>query len=350
MKIALITDTHFGAREGRVVFHDHFQRFYENVFFPICEQRGITTIIHGGDTFDRRKYIDYYSLKRCREYFFEPLAATGMRMYVLVGNHDICLRNTLEINSPDLLLREFYDIIPIMRPQVIELDGVKFLLMPWICSDNNDESNRMLREAAAEICIGHFEISGFQMYKGLESHEGFDTKTFQRFDTVFSGHYHHASSSGNIRYFGSPYEIIHSDYNDPRGFYIFDTETRQLEFIQNPYTLFDRFVYDDSKLDPSTVDVSRFKNKFVKIVVQKKTDYYKFDTFLDRVFNCGAHDIKILEDLAEMSSEELDESIDIEDTQTILTHYIENSEVTVNREELSKYMNQLYIEAVNVAL
>ena len=32
----------------------------------------------------------------------------------------------------------------------------------------------------------------------------------------------------------------------PRGFHIlFDTETRELEFIQNPYEMFHKIYYDD---------------------------------------------------------------------------------------------------------
>lgn len=346
MKIAMITDTHFGAREGRHIFHDFFAKFYTNVFFPTLRERGITTVLHLGDLFDRRKYIDYYSLKRSREYFFEPMR--DFKMHVLVGNHDIALRNSLDINSPELLLSEYTNIKPISEPTVIGVNSASFLMLPWVCADNYAKSMDMLKTAKADLCCGHFEISGFSMYKGMESHEGFDAGLFDRFDMVFSGHYHHRSSRSNIHYLGNPYEITHMDYNDQRGFHIFDTETRELTFIPNPYTIFERFVYDDTNVDPQSIDVSLFTEKFLKIVVQKKTDFYKFDTFLDRVYNCGAHDIKILEDIAEMAADELDDSIDIEDTQSILHHYIKSADVTVDREKLSTYMKQLYVEAVNI--
>lgn len=346
MKIAMCTDTHFGAREGRQIFHDFFAKFYTNVFFPTLRERGITTVLHLGDLFDRRKYIDYYSLKRSREYFFEPMR--DFKMHVLVGNHDIALRNSLDINSPELLLSEYTNIKPISEPTVISVNSASFLMLPWVCADNYAKSMDMLKTAKADLCCGHFEISGFSMYKGMESHEGFDAGLFDRFDMVFSGHYHHRSSRSNIHYLGNPYEITHMDYNDQRGFHIFDTETRELTFIPNPYTIFERFVYDDTNVDPQSIDVSLFTEKFLKIVVQKKTDFYKFDTFLDRVYNCGAHDIKILEDIAEMAADELDDSIDIEDTQSILHHYIKSADVTVDREKLSTYMKQLYVEAVNI--
>lgn len=92
MKVAIITDTHFGARDGKEIFHSYYEKFYSKVFFPALRERGIKTLLHLGDVFDRRKYIDYYSLKRCREYFFEPLAQTKIKTHMLVGNHDIAAR------------------------------------------------------------------------------------------------------------------------------------------------------------------------------------------------------------------------------------------------------------------
>lgn len=351
MKIAIISDTHFGAREGRGVFHDYFQKFYDTTFFPECERRGIKTVLHLGDLFDRRKYIDYFSLKRCREYFFDPLDESDMRMFILVGNHDIALRNSLNVNSPSLLLQDYDRITTIVEPGVYNVGAeMEMLLVPWICPENREASLRVMETGRTDICFGHFEISGFSMYRGMESHDGLDRKLFKRFDIVCSGHFHHRSYDDGILYVGSPYEITHNDYNDPRGFHIFDTETREIEFIHNPHKLFERYVYDDTMSDPSKVDVSYFKDKFIKIVVQKKTDYYKFDTFLDKVYNCGAHDIKVMEDISELSPEELDETIDIEDTVSILTHYVKAADVTVDRDELAKYMKQLYVEAVNVAV
>ena len=58
MKIALITDTHFGARNDSLLFLDFFRKFYENIFFPTLKERGIKEIIHLGDVVDRRKFIN----------------------------------------------------------------------------------------------------------------------------------------------------------------------------------------------------------------------------------------------------------------------------------------------------
>lgn len=343
MKVALITDLHFGVRGGKELFHAHFQKFYQTVFFPTLAARGVDTVIDLGDTFDNRKNIDFNSIKRAQEYFFDPARAAGLKIHMLVGNHDIYLRNSLAINSPELLLREYSNVFPIDSPAELRLGSTKFLMLPWICADNYIESMALLKDSDAQIVCGHLEISGFQMHAGQESHEGFETGVFSRFKQVFSGHYHHRSSKGNITYLGNPYEMTWSDYNDPRGFHIFDTETHELEFIENPHTLFTRVEYRDTK----DFDFSILKDQFVKIVVHQKTDYYAYDQFLDRAINSGAHDVKVIENLADLVADELDDDVSVEDTQSILRHYVERAEVDVDREKLADYMSGLYVEALN---
>ena len=59
MKIALLNDTHFGARNDSPAFLDYFMRFYNEIFFPYCKENNITTLIHLGDVVDRRKFINF---------------------------------------------------------------------------------------------------------------------------------------------------------------------------------------------------------------------------------------------------------------------------------------------------
>ena len=51
MKVAIITDQHFGCRKNSKLFHDYFLKFYNDVFFPTLEKEGIDTIVDMGDTF-----------------------------------------------------------------------------------------------------------------------------------------------------------------------------------------------------------------------------------------------------------------------------------------------------------
>ena len=348
MKVAIITDQHFGARNDSIAFLDFFEKFYDNTFFPALDANSINTVLVLGDTFDRRKYVNFYALDRAKKMFFDKLEERGIRVHMLAGNHDTYYKNTNEVNSPDLLLVEYGNIDVISKPETIVVDGTSICMMPWICPENYQESLDHIKNTKAEICMGHFEIAGFAMYRGMESHDGLAKETFEKFDLVFSGHYHHRSSDKHIHYLGNPYELTWQDYNDPRGFHLFDLDTRELEFICNPYRMFERIEYNDKDQDPVDLDVLELEQKYVKLVVVNKTDFYKFDKFIQKLYNKGCHEIKIIEDMSEFQDGEIGEEINLEDTLSVLSHYVDSIETDVDKEQIKTYMRTLYTEAVNI--
>jgi DNA repair exonuclease SbcCD nuclease subunit len=348
LKVAIITDQHFGARNDSIAFLDFFEKFYDNTFFPALDANSISTVLVLGDTFDRRKYVNFYALDRAKKMFFDKLEERGIRVHMLAGNHDTYYKNTNEVNSPDLLLVEYGNIDVISKPETIVVDGTSICMMPWICPENYQESLDHIKNTKAEVCMGHFEIAGFAMYRGMESHDGLAKETFEKFDLVFSGHYHHRSSDKHIHYLGNPYELTWQDYNDPRGFHLFDLDTRELEFICNPYRMFERIEYNDKDTDPIDLDVLELEQKYVKLVVVNKTDFYKFDKFIQKLYNKGCHEIKIIEDMSEFQDGEIGEEINLEDTLSVLSHYVDSIETDVDKEQIKTYMRTLYTEAVNI--
>ena len=228
MKVALITDQHFGARNDSIHFLDFYEKFYKECFFPTLDSLGISTVLILGDTFDRRKYINFYSYKRAREMFFDKLAERDVQVYMLAGNHDTYFKNTNDVNSPELLLQEYNNITVIDTPQTIHLNYENAMhdicMMPWICLENYENSMAEMKNTSAKLCMGHFEIEGFTMHRGMVSEGGLNRDIFGKFDMVFSGHYHHRSHSDNIHYLGNPYELTWQDYGDTRGFHIFDID------------------------------------------------------------------------------------------------------------------------------
>ena len=350
MKIALLTVTHAGARNDSLIFDEFFERFYKKCFFPYLQDHGIDTIIHLGDAFDKRKTINFQTLKNVKRYFFDKVKDHGITMHMIAGNHDTSYKNTNTVNSLDILLGEYDNIITYAEHRVVDFGGTDILLMPWICADNYDHSITELKNSRADICFGHFEIASFSMSKGTVNEHGMSPDLFGRFDLVCSGHFHHRSTKGNIVYLGSPYEITSADYNDPRGFHIFDTETRELEFIPNPFTIFDKFHYDDTRFDPDGVDISGATGKFVKVVVIHKKDPVKFERFIDRINKKNPADLKIVEDYSEFESDLVDdeEDIDVADTFTLLSTYIDSIDTDANRDRIKEYMKSLYLEAIHL--
>ena len=347
MKVAIITDQHFGARNDSITFLDFFQKFYDDTFFPSLDAAGINTVLILGDTFDRRKYVNFYALDRAKKMFFDKLEERGIRVHMLAGNHDTYYKNTNDVNSPDLLLREYNNIDVIDSPETIVIDGTGICMMPWICPENYQESIDEMKNTKAEICMGHFEIAGFAMHRGMESHDGLSKEIFDKFDMVFSGHYHHRSDDGHIYYLGNPYELTWQDFKDTRGFHLFDLERRELEFIPNPNTMFERVEYDDKDCEPIDLDIIDLTGKYVKLVVVNKTDYYKFDKFIQKLYNKGCYEIKIIEDFSEFEEGQIDEEINLEDTVSVLSNYVDSIETDVDKEQIKTFMRTLYTEAVN---
>jgi len=344
MKIAIITDTHWGVKKGSKHFHDYFELFYKNVFFPTIEERGIKTVIHMGDAFDNRKGIDFWGLDWTRRVVLEPLRK--YEVYMLVGNHDIFFRNSTIINAIDLLLQEYENVIPISSPKEFCIDGLDTLMLPWICTDNRGETDELLKNTKAKVVFGHLELAGFAAYPGHIQAEGMDASVFKKFDKVYSGHYHTKSDDGRIHYLGNPYQMFWNDVDDVRGFHIFDTDTYELEHFKNPYNMFERIYYEDT--DCKKFDISYLQDKIVKVVVRKKTDQLKFDKFIDKLLKANCLDLKVVE-IIDINDGNVDcEEITAEDTLSILDKYVEDAEFDLDKSMIKKLLRDVYKEALEI--
>ena len=168
MKIALITDTHWGIRNDNVNFHDNTKKFLEEVFFPYIDKNEVTKIIHLGDLVDRRKYVNFLTAKRLREDFLEPLWDRKLETHIIVGNHDVFYKNTNKVNSLKELVSGNYDNINVyIKPTEINLGGVDILLLPWINDENREEALNTINTAKSKVVMGHLELRGFEMFRGL---------------------------------------------------------------------------------------------------------------------------------------------------------------------------------------
>ena len=349
MKIAIITDTHFGARNDNQNFNEYFYKFYEKVFFPTLKERGIKTCVHMGDVVDRRKFISYKIANDFRNRFIKRFGELGIDLHIIIGNHDTYYKNTNEVNAMEELVgKDRHKIYT--EPEVVTFDDIPIQFIPWINAGNHNASMAALSRSPASIAMGHLEINGFEMQKGFPMSGSHDKELFRRFDTVFSGHFHHKSEDGQIFYLGTPYEIYWNDYQDPKGFHIFDTATRELERIVNPYGIFEKIYYDDSENDYSKHKFSKYRDKYVKLIVVNKKDLYGFDQFVDKLLKADAYEVKIIEDFSELDPANVSDEIieKTEDTMTLLENYIDELDVTLDKERLKGTMRSLYTEAQDI--
>ena len=342
MKLLLITDQHFGVRNDSPAYIKNYRAFYEGTVLPYIDKHKITNVVCLGDTFDRRKSINYASLDAAKEMWFEPLAQRNVHMDMIVGNHDIYYKNTLKVNSPALLLKDYDNITVHTEPTDIEIGGLSIFLLPWICPDNRKESIAAIENSKSSVCFGHLELNNFDPIPGYTMDHGDDPAIFEKFDRVCSGHYHHRSTKGNITYLGNPNQLYWNDYGCDRGFHVINTNTKKLTFVKNPFTMFNKIWYRDN--ETAEIDYKSLKGSYVKLIVEKKDDQVLFDTTFKKIVESDPADLKVIEDNF-MVLEDIDESVETEDTLTILHKCV--SEID-NKDEVFGILKSLYVEAQRI--
>ena len=347
MKVAIITDQHFGARKSSRVFHDFFNKFYQNVFFPTLKKRGIDTVLDLGDTYDNRRALDLWAANWSKAEYFDKLREMGVTVHALVGNHTAYFKDTNDVNTLSGIVGEYDNISIYDRATEVVIGGLPILFLPWINQQNKEESYAAIENSKSKVAMGHLELNGFEAHRGYIMDHGDSTAPYRKFEKVFSGHYHRKSQRNNIWYLGNPYQIYWNDYRDPRGFHIFDTETLELEFIQNPYEIYQKIYYHEDNIQSSMFKFHEYANTFIKIIVEKKTNTDKFERFISQLYAAGVHEIKVIEDPS--FEQDLSEEIDIEreDTLTILEKYVDDMEHS-DKDALKNILKSLYVEALEL--
>ncbi len=347
MKLAVLNDTHCGVRNSSDIFLKYQEKFYTEIFFPYMKEHGIKQILHLGDYYDHRKFVNFKALNDNRKVFLEPMRDMGITMDIIPGNHDVYYKNTNQLCSLKELLGYFTTNVNIMmEPQVMTYGSLKIGCLPWINAENSNNFLSWLSQVPCDWLAAHLELSGFDMMRGVKSPHGMSTEMFQRFEKVLSGHFHTKSTKDNIHYLGSQTEFTWADAGDNKYFHVVDTETRELTPVRNPLTIFKKIFYDDTQADFTQYKVDTLENQFVKVVVVNKSDPFVFDKFIDRVQQVKIHELKIAETFDEfIGANVLDDSISVEDTTELLDSYVDAVETDLSKDRMKSVMRSLYVEA-----
>tara|TARA_B110000208_G_scaffold97408_1_gene121827 strand:- start:1139 stop:2185 length:1047 start_codon:yes stop_codon:yes gene_type:complete len=346
VKICLLNDTHFGCRNDSPAFIEYQNKFYDEVFFPYIIENNITTLVHLGDVVDRRKFINHNTAHNFREKFWHRLADLKIDTHIIIGNHDTYYKNTNEVNAIENL-NVGPEVKIYTQPREVEFDGTKIQFLPWICDDNYDDSIHAIDHSNADICFGHLEIKGFEMHGGHVNQHGLESNQFRRFEKVLSGHFHKKSDNGHIHYLGTQYEITWSDHKCPKGFHVFDTNTRELERIENPNRIFKKFIYDDTKYDYTHQRLEGYNNCFVKLIVSQKTNDEMYNKLIEKFYSqINVHELIIVDEPTLNTSTVREDILDQgEDTLTFLGNYIEQVDTDLDKVKLKEFAKELYVEA-----
>jgi DNA repair exonuclease SbcCD nuclease subunit len=346
MKVAVFADAHIGKGNDSKILLDASEKFFTEVFFPEVDAREIDSVIDLGDTFDRRKYINFNTLHRAQQFLIRPLVERGLSYHHLTGNHEVFHKHTSEVNTWDAIFGDHhpprFNFVNDTSSMVI----AGLVLVPWINEDNVEFLLPVL-ENGGRALFAHLDLDGFPTEGGEPRRGGMDRKLVSGFGQVFSGHFHTQSRQDNVRYVGSVGQYTWGDYGDERGFHVLDTETLEMEFVKNPYTPFKKVFYDDSTeeaIERTKRSMHDLEGKFVKLVIKHKTDPAAFDSVIDLIEKQTDEITPVDAHLHADDAQEVDIA-PAEDTLSILRKYAETAPVDVDRRRVTSILEELYTEA-----
>jgi DNA repair exonuclease SbcCD nuclease subunit len=350
MRIVVVNDTHLGVRGDSLLFNEYFFKFWENQFFPYVEdpKNKIEQILHLGDLVDRRKFTNHVILNSWNERWFKR---NKLPMTILVGNHDIPYRNTNDPNAITELFAQHKNVHVVTDPTywtfgVFE-KSFPCLLLPWINDTNRQDSLDLIAQKKVSTVFGHLELTGFEMDKGSGAIiDGMDRKIFDGYEAVYSGHYHHRSTDGTIFYLGTQYEITWADHDDPKGFHIFDTDTRQCEFIVNKERMFYQHVYDNGITEP--ISHEKVTDKHIKVIVKNRDDVKMFDDYLDQLHKLNYADIQVVESTFAVDNSVEFKADEATDIMTDMSKFVDTQITGHDPKEIMEELRDIHREALNM--
>jgi DNA repair exonuclease SbcCD nuclease subunit len=341
MRSIILGDSHFGARGFDDYYYTEQKRFFTEDLFPYMKKEGINTIWQLGDLFEVRKTTNNEMVQSIRNDIFDHMLQEDIHFYTLAGNHDLYLRHSSRIYNPLNVLGGYSNIHFIREFETIEFDGLPVDFIGWMNKGNKERIKNAIYSSGSSYALGHFEILGHPMHKGIENnHAGFESHFLNGYTKVYSGHFHTQSEKGNIKYVGTPYETSWADYNDPKGFHVFDTATQTTEFIQNMNILYKKIEYPIKNL--STFKYAAYAGSVVRCVVLERDD--KLDYFLENLAKVKTKELSVVDNTDFIISDaEID--IEIESTLSVLITTIKNSEIN-NKTHVIKLIKEIHAESL----
>lgn len=349
MKVAIITDIHFGVRNNSDFFLQQQEKFFKKVFFPYLKEHKIKNLLILGDTWEDRKSLCPKVFAAARKMFFDQLLAHDIKVKMIYGNHDVFYKDTNEVNTVDVIGDLYSNVQIIPKHRVIKFGSLEVAMISWINKNNFQESMEFLHNTKAPWLLGHFEINSFPMIRGHNCTSGFDKSVFDKFERVLSGHFHVMSDDGKIAYISNPFQTNWSDYDQKKGFRILDTETREMETIYNPYEIYDVVILD-SEIDTLNFKFENYTDKIVKIMTRSfcNISKEKVDLFVSEMSK-HAHQIT-LEEIDDSLIGELTsaDNIEFQNTFDVITAYVDevvDDQKDIDKSKILDIFNSLYEKA-----
>ena len=356
-KVVIIGDTHFGFKNGDAYFLEFQKGWFSEHLLPYCKQNNIKTIIQTGDFFDIRKHMNLNVMDMVLHWLPEQLESAGINTLILpAGNHDLYYRDINSISSIDLLNTLNSDKLTVHTVKnnvcVFDVFNSRLAVMPYL---SKDEKDRLLVELSdkenVDYLVAHLDVIGMPMVNGHICEHGVELDQFKSYKRVISGHFHIPSAHKNLTITGAPFVLNWGDVADqvPRGFYVLDTETDDLEFVPNPefLTLFSVIEYDiEEKYNEDSF--KNYEGNIVKVIVNKKDNEKHYKQFT-KLLNDAAFLSYSIIDVSEQKVENvvISEKTLMLNTISAIGEYIDKQDTDVDRESLKQLAAEIYGEVTN---
>jgi len=290
-KSLILTDIHFGRKNFNISTFENTMKFVENVVFE--ELVNIKNLFILGDFFDNRKVIDWRIFNLVLEKFFDVLKELDVNVYMILGNHDIYFKDSLDVNSVSFLEKLYPNVTLFSKETYISFNDKKLLFVPWLTEETKFSHSNVKN---ADMVLGHFEIRDFEILVGHKAKEGLDPEVFNDIP-VLSGHYHIKSKDKKIQYLGVCEQMSWNDFNTIKGCHILN-EDLSLDFIENCISKkFIKMNINSSDVEPITIfgvkdrsmkyeNFSKFHEEYditnfnIKVIVQDRSDIIKFNNLI----------------------------------------------------------------------
>lgn len=219
-----------------------------------------------------------------------------------------------------------------------------FGFVSWITSEYKEKFLNFIYKATCPILCGHFEINGFEVTRGYVFNSGINGSLFDKFDKIFSGHFHIRATKGKISYLGNPYQTNWGEYGYDKGFHVFDTKTLQFDFVKNTENIYHSETYDES-IDILTFNEETYLDKIVRIFYEsEKNNQNKFNLFLERITYL-AHNVEVIEN-KQIQNSDIESNLETVPTTDLIMLYLDSQEIHLDKTLLKKYVFELYKAAL----
>jgi len=347
-KIALISDIHFGVKGNSETYLKIIQDFFLKTLKEVIEVRDIKDVRILGDLFDCRNHINVRTINVVLEIFdWYEKNMPDVAFKILLGNHDIYFKNRVDVNSVSMLAK-FNNVEIISEITEETINGKSVITYPWIVDESTTESlfkSHCSGKKKWDLCLGHFEIRGFEMTRGNPDIAGVEQGQFKNYGRVFTGHYHLRNTNNQISYLGCPYELTWNDYQDEKGIHIYNVDSGETEFIPNNDSPKHIRLSADKILEADAKTLKSLAHNTIKIIIDKK---YSEDE-LNMVYNkLSSVDIINLD----TENNYIDEDVEAEDVDisnlsnalVFLNEYVMDLtlEEEIVAEEALKYLKEIH--------